>query len=289
MSAAALTLDYVRAFIWPAVLVGAGFAFRGELRDFAGRLTKVRVGGQEFIAATLDRSQILLRSIPLSDTRPEAVPRDLEDKLTSLAKSDPHGALSLLNWELERNLRYIALSGNWFRALDPNEPWRRVLNLASNVGWSVDVTAFVLIFAILNDAVLNEGLQLTDADLQKLIDQGLTVLGLVASIQMSKHVVVASRLPVFEDEQLARRTDRFAVLLKEVVPDDGRETKQPFYTAKPDYYRPGMTVSYGFREDPPKEQPPGWIADPTNEGVALGVVPWTFDGEDMAPFERPTY
>jgi hypothetical protein len=276
----------VQALVWPAVVLTLIFVFWKQLHHFADRLTHVRVGGQEFIARTIEASQLFLRSIPVTKTRPEAVPRKTEEAVVQLAATDPQAALIRLGREIDRAVRRLAVVGNWLEPMErqPDPLWRRLLQLSRNVDWDADVLGFVLVFSILEEGAVAGDKTLSKEDMKRLVDQGLTVLGLINSIPRETHVVLASKLPVFEDQGLTQpMANRSGVLLK-TISDDGRETIRAFFTSRPDYYKPDMRVGYEWRENPPRDELRGWTADPTSNppGSATAVIGWDFQGRDLA-------
>jgi hypothetical protein len=281
-------ITLAEALAWPAVVLILVVVFWKPLHDFSDRVTHVRVGGQEFIARTIETSQLLLRSIPLTKTRPEAVGREVEQQVLRLAAKDPHVALIRLGREIDRSVRLLAVAGNWLEPMErqPDPHWRRLVQLSRNVDWDADVIGFVLVFSILEEGAIAGDSTLSKNDVKRLVDQGLTVLGLINSIPRETHVVLGSKLPIFEDQELTRPiADRFAVLLNSIS-DDGRETIRAFFTSRPDYYKSGMRVGYEWKENPPREELHGWVADPrsTPPGATTAVIGWNFWGRDLAEF-----
>jgi hypothetical protein len=283
-------VDLVQALVWPVLILGLLVAFRRQLRDFADRITHVRVGGQEFVARTLESSQVLLQSVPLTATRPEAVPKRVEREVLELAATDPQAALIRLGREIDRSVRLVAVAGNWLEPMEkqPNPLWRRLVLLSHNANWDADVLASTLIFSVLEEAAVSGDTSISREDMKRLVDQGLTVLGLVNSIPHDTHVVLDSSLTIYEDEALTRpMPNRFAVLLK-TISHDGRETIRPFLTSRPGYYKPGMKVGYEWKNNPPTEEVRGWVSNPMSDGSsdAMSVVGWDFQGRDLADFDE---
>lgn len=277
-------VDLVQALVWPGCLLVLLWIFRKPLRNFADRLTHVSIGGQQFVARALESSQILVRSIPLVVTRPEAVPKQVESEVLQLSGNDPQSALIRLGREIDKSIRLVAVAGNWLEPMErePNPLWRRLVMLSRNAHWDADVLAATLIFSILHEAAVAGDEALSREAMKQLVDQGLTVLGLINSIPRESHVVVASSLPIFKDRELTQpQPGRFAVFLKSVSVD-GRETKRAFLTSRPGYYKPGMRVGYEWRENPPKEEPKGWITDPDRSesasAASIDVIGWDFHG-----------
>jgi hypothetical protein len=281
--------DLVKALVWPVLIVALIVLFRKQLQNFANRLTHIRVGGQEFIARTLETSQLLVRSIPLTVTRPESVPKATEDQVIQLAASDPQMALVRVGREIDRSIRLVALSGNWLQEMEqqPDPLWRRLSYIADRAGWDPNVRAATLIFALLYEAAVAGDEAVSKQDMKPLVDQGLTILGLINAIPRETRTVIVSGLPIFADEELKERfPDRSAVVMR-TTQSDGRELVQAFFTSRPQYYKPGMKVGYEWRENPPKEELRGWVADPTSTTPkgAVGCTGWDFHGRDLAEFD----
>ncbi len=283
-------VDLVQAVVWPVFLLVILWVFREPLRDFAHRLTHITVGGQQFVARALESSQVLVRSIPLTVTRPEAVPKDVENDVLQLAGNDPQSALIRLGREIDKAIRLVAVAGNWLEPMErePNPLWRRLVMLSQAADWDADILASTLIFSLLQESGVAGDEALSSEAMKQLVNHGLTVLGLINSIPRETHVVVASNLPMFEDKELTQpQSGRFAVLLK-TVSADGRESRRAFLTSRQRYYKPGMRVGFEWRENPPKEERRGWVADPDTAGSippeAIEVIGWDFHGRDLAEF-----
>lgn len=278
-----------QALAWPAVVVLLVFVFWRALHAFADRLTQVRVAGQEFIATTVATSQRILVSIPATQTRPENVPRQLEESVLRLAARDPRTALVRLGREIDRAVRRLAVVGNWLEPLEKqaNPLSRRLVQIAPDVGWSADVVAFVLLSSILLEGAVAGDQTLSRRDMKQLVDQGLTLLGLINSIPRETHVVLASALPIFEDMTLKQpMPNRFAVLVK-TISSGGVETTRAFFTSRPEFYKPDMRVGYEWRENPPREEVQGFVTNPVANPAspAIRVIGWDFQGRDVADFD----
>ncbi|KQU67581.1 hypothetical protein [Phycicoccus sp. Root101] len=277
-------IDLASALAWPVVVLALAAIFYKPLRAFAQRMTRISVAGNEFIASALDSSQVLIGSIPLNSARPEAVPRPIEKEIFRLAGKDPRTALIALGREIDRSVRRLAIESNWQEAVQKDAPsWRRLHIVAQSVGWDLDRLASTLIFSILLDAAIAGDRSISDESMRRLVDQGLTVLGLINSSPHETHRVVSSRVQIYDDQGLTTPVDgKFAVVLASTSVD--RLSTRAFFTSRPEYYAGGMDVGYEFRTNPPKEEVHGWVHDPSSP-EALSVVPWDFRGRDLADFE----
>ncbi|MEV6411580.1 hypothetical protein [Kribbella sp. NPDC051718] len=277
-------VQLVQALVWPALILVALVVYRKPLRAFAKRLTHVRVGGQEFIANTVRSSDILLRSLPLTASHPEAVPKDFETEIMQLASTDPRAALIRLRKETDRRVRLISLVGNWLNDYESRtERWLQMNWLAGQLSWEPDVRASVMVHAIIEDAALKEPDGISEQLLLGLVDQSLTVLGLVRSHKFERHIVIASDLEIFSDQSLTQIVpDRRAVLLNSIS-IEGIENTRALLTSRPRYYKSGMQVGWEWRADPPFEECQGFVADPSG-GPAITLIGWDFRGRDLADF-----
>jgi hypothetical protein len=260
-----------RTLVWPGFVGLILIVYRTPAREFFSRLTRIRVAGQEFIAESLNTSTALLRSLPLGASRPESVPRSLEAEVVQLAA--------------DRSISRLAAVGNWREAMEGTSLAQRLLELSKAAGCEADAVESSVVFARLQDFALSNDGSLRDGEVRQLIQPGLAILGLINAVPRAHHIVEASDLPVYEDDQLTRRLeDRRAVLIttSEV---DGTETRRAFLTSRPHYYKSGMSVGYEWRTNPPAKEGDGWARDPAGGSEPIHVIGWDFHGRDMAAFE----
>lgn len=279
-------VQIVQAIAWPSLILILVLIFRRPLLSFAGRLTHLKVGGQEFVSQALAQNSSLLGLVPQQVSPPENVSPSLFNEVLALSSRDPQSALAKVSRELEMSIRRLAVASNMDTALDssPNQLWRSIVRIAPNVNWKPDTTGFLIICSALLDLTLADENVLSDADKRRLISQGLSAVGFVEGVPRERIFVVASDLPIFEDRSLQKDMGRRAVVVKHVNPD-GTETVQALLTSEPRRYKPGMEVSWEWRINPPIEEfAEGWVSHESLPAVAPAIAN-DFAGRDMAPLK----
>lgn len=275
-------ISLIGTLAWPLLIVGLVIAFRKPLRSFASELTEVRVAGQEFVRRTVDQADLFFRAIPLTEINTGAVPETLRQEILGLAANSPQTALICIRHEISARVGFLAACGNWGSAFEGvDQQWRVLKRSADMTEWSEDTQVATILYGLLDDAATSEDRPLPESILRRLVDQGLTVLGLVRSIPYELRIVVASDVQVFADtEMLTPQTGRRAVIL-DTHQIDGVVRRQAFLTTRPHFYCPGMAVGYGWRKNPPPDEGRGWVRNPADD-APLDMIGWDFWGRDLS-------
>lgn len=273
----------VTGLAWPVVIVVAMLAFREQVRQFAGRMTHVRVGGQEFVARAVDSADVLLSSISTT-AHPEGVPDAFEAEVMTLAASDPRAALMRVRRAIDRRIRYIAVTGNHLETLESTtERWRQLALMPEIAGLTADLQATLILYGILEEQAVQGNSAISPEVTLRLVDQGLTILGHLNSQPIETHRVICV-VPIYSDQALTVVDPgrRRAVWLRSVSAGQP-EAIRAFVTSRPVFYKPDMPVGWGWNPNPPVEGAPGFAAHPeTGEGTQ--VITWDFAGRDLTDF-----
>ena len=215
--------------------------FRDPLRALIGRIRHAKLPGLEVDIDALEveakRLETSVEGSPIDEEAERELER-LEESVT--AATSPVLAVVTIAARIEREAKSILAS-----YADPAS-WRR-RSLGQVIGRlevSPNVQAATLSFQHVRNKVVHSG-EATEAEAERAVALGLTILDALARIPRSLHVVVEPDLPLFLDE--ARREpyplpDGYHGLLVESHDSDGSVRRQAFVSAQT--YSQGQVVTW---------------------------------------------
>lgn len=204
------------------------------------------------------QSQVITVSgIPAPEAAPpyeEPIARVLEE----IPKS-PKGALLILGAEIEKELRALLWTSGWFQGVGKATITASVGHLVQLGVIPATVASSVKAFLEIRNPLMH-GYGVTDDQVLRAIDIGLTILRAVLAIPLEEHRVLAADVQLFEDEAGTRvRQDVRGVLLE----NKNRHTGATRISASPTIrtnYRKGERVSWEW--DMGKVVNQCWYRDP---------------------------
>jgi len=175
-----------------------------------------------------------------ASTRPNEAP--VARVLSELSKS-PKGALLILGAEIERALRDLLWSSGWFQGVGKANITNSVNRLVELGVVSKNLGSSVRAFLEIRNRLLHGG-GVTEDEVLRAIDIGLTILRAVLAVPCEQNQVYHPGVDVFEDEQANHlRSGIKAVILETRSPGGSAVTRRPFPTTRTNFTK-GHRVSW---------------------------------------------
>jgi len=272
MQAATELIRALATLLWPVLVFVAIVIYRRDIKRILGRLLRLRIAGQE---VELDRALDQLQSkasIELSTLEPALVKEadtdspspeaesDFETRILEEAARSPRAVLMLLAAELEREAREVLLASGWFSPnKSPMSLRAAVQALDERVGLARGPLSSLSQFLEIRNTIVHGRAAVTDAEILRAIDIGLTIMRAIRAVPHETHFVDAVGIELFEDSQGKIPVHRgVGVLLRSVSPGGTSEMLRIFPTTRT-HFPPGMKVAWEWS---PEKWGETWYRDP---------------------------
>jgi hypothetical protein len=249
---------------------GAGLEFRSQLDE----LQQVAEAVKESPAAPIDTHDASSGGVT-GESRPDqhaTGPATIADsegvdavtaRILDETSRSPKVGLMVLAAEVERATRQI-LAGIGRNTPDAGRSLsadvRRLVQLEVV---SPSLASAVDLFMSIRNQVVHGRQRVTDDEVLRAVDAGLTILTAVEAIPRERHFVAAANVPVFHDKRLMRRIDDAnGILLRSVSPGGVSEMLRIFPTTRTDY-EVGREVAWEWNVQ--RQWGPAWYRDENTE------------------------
>lgn len=257
-------LKAIASILWPAFAFTTLFAFRRQIANLIPRIRKGKILGQELeLAENLDKLEVAAKAtieevpallLPASDDasaspQPPMTPEAEHDgdetvsRVLELAGTSPKAALLLLASELERSLTRLLASVGKLQGRD-FVPFREGMSiLRSHAGLPHNLMASVDLFYGLRNRLVH-GRGVTEDDILRAIDSGVSIYRALMSVPHENHRVVNPGTPVYYDAACSSViAGAKGVILESYGPDGLARGLRIFPTTRT-HFRAGTTVAW---------------------------------------------
>lgn len=278
MTAYTELLKAIAALLWPVFAFTALFMFRHEASILFKRLRKGKILGSEFeLGPGLDRLEVAATATvaELAAPPPEApsVPKDpaleaLNDdtvrRVLELAATSPKASLLFLASELERALTQLLASLGELQGRD-FVPFREGMSLLlSHAGLPSSLMASVDLFYRLRNRLVH-GKGVTDDDVLRAIDSGISIYRAVASVPHEVHRVLHTDVPLFRDAACNTPLEGARGVIFESRGSDGNLHRIHIFPTTRTHFQKGQQVAWEWFLS--RHYPECWYRDPETDGI----------------------
>jgi hypothetical protein len=193
------------------------------------------------------------------------VEEPIERVLHEMQKS-PKGALILLGSDLERELRHLLWGSGWFLDSGPTTIRKSVDHLVSIGLLPKALGRSVRGFLQIRSRLIH-GYGITDDELFRAIDIGITILRAVVAIPMERNHVYHPGLDVYEDSRGEKIRDGIKAVVLETTKADGSKADPRVYPTTLTNYKKGQHVSWEW--DTSVVVGKSWFRHPDTGQIAL--------------------
>jgi hypothetical protein len=261
----------IGALLWPVAVIVALALFKDEFRELLRRLRRAKVLGQELdLDRDLDKLEARTEAIVVASSALSTA-EDFSSDASSAFESDepilraattsPRAALMLLSAELEREMRHLLATGGHLTGQLANLR-QMSQELVRVAGLPRETLEAMTEFTRIRNRIVHGQPDVSDQEILRAIDIGLTLLRAVRSLPRERHVVAHPGAKVFSDASgTEERSDVWAVLL-DVDRSDGSGTERRVYPTTLRKYRVGEQVSFDWNMDQTWGE--SWYRDPSS-------------------------
>jgi len=270
-------LRAIAALLWPVLAFTAVFAFRAEFRSLLGRLRKGKLLGQEIeLAASLDRLEAAasaaaseVAALPPAPEPSEPSAKDTSDgsdigRILSLSGQSPKAALLLLASEMEREVRQLVARLGLLKG-------RRTVSLREGIvalqqwdGLPVHVPSSVEQFYKIRSRLVH-GQDVTNDDVLRGIDSGVTILRTLEGIPRETNVVYHPGVEIFSDAACTQRIDGAKGVILETKSPGGTISSRRIFPSTREHFRRGKVVAWEWSDE--HQFGPAWYRDPESKEI----------------------
>jgi hypothetical protein len=279
-------ISAVASLLWPLLAIFVVFRLRHQLPNLLPRLRKASIAGQTFEldpeVRDLERRVAELTSEPVPEppgktltTESSDPTADVVDRLLALAATDKKVSIIAIGVELERAIRNLAAQ---LGVENPySAPLRNVLDQLIRRGSLPESARSSLdVFWQVRNRVVHAGPEpLGEADLTTIIDIGISLLRVVASVPHETYRVV-DQVPVFRDPGATTPFTGITGIILEVAAPSGVKVEHRIYPTSRKYAK-GALVGWAWNLSTVFEQ--AWY----RETSGTVVQAWTSAGEFVGP------
>jgi hypothetical protein len=241
----------IAALLWPAAVIVAIFVFRAQLGGLIGRIRRARFPGGE-IELALDQLQATTQGLeetlertpaPVPATNTEATLQlQLADdepirSILESAANNPRAGLMLVSAELETAMRRVLAAVGHYpeRSIGIRQMARELRRVA---GLPMEYERAFDEFAEVRNAIVHGLPNISDDEVLRAVDVGLSLLRLIYVWPYERNRVVAADLEVYADPNGAEPREDLKAVLLETEGSDGSVAERVFPTTKA-HFRPG--------------------------------------------------
>jgi len=168
---------------------------------------------------------------------------DAMERVLAVIPNSPKAALVLLSAEIEREVRRLLWSSGWFQGVGQATVRKSIEHLMELGVLTPKLAESVRDFLDIRNRLVH-GRGVTEDEIVRGIDIGLTILRAILAIPAELNHVYDPGIDVFEDPQCLRlRPGIKAVVLETTSPDRSKKTLRFFPTTRTDYQK-GQRVSW---------------------------------------------
>lgn len=249
-------LEAIASLLWPALAFTVVFMFREELGSLLRRIKSGKIFGQEIeldqsLKALSVRAESAAAETPsfvsslpsAGHDRDVAASDNAVRKVLDEVPKSPKGALLILGAELERELRELLWQSGWHQGIGKATITRSIEHLEklgvvpSNLGGSVRL------FLEIRNRLLH-GYGVTDDEVVRAIDIGLTILKAVLAIPREEHRVYHPGVEVYSDPEGRNRREGIHAVVLQTKSPGGASTQLRVYPSTRTHFKKGSRVSW---------------------------------------------
>ncbi len=246
-------IEAISRFAWPVVAIFFLSFYRDSINKILSKITKLKIFGQEVeleeeIEELKQEVQEAKESVPTQDIAEFELNETLvRRKIIEESSRNPVSAIIMLASEIERTAREIMAGSGWLQK-------EHKLNVRQNFKSLIDkkrvpesvYSSFDLFWQIRNKVVHGVGTRdISQKELMKIIDIGLTLLNTLNAIPRERHYVKATEIDLYSDPDCTQLIENVkGIMLRNVAPGGIDERVQVFPTTKIRYYQIGQEVSW---------------------------------------------
>ncbi|MYM36577.1 hypothetical protein GTP38_19800 [Duganella sp. FT94W] len=225
---------------------------------------------QEITEVALNEASPIMFKSDSEITGNESIKPPNEDAIARVLAEiprSPKGALLVLGAELERELRQLLWSSGWVQSIGKTTITRSVEHLVTMGVVPKNLGSSVKAFLDVRNRLLH-GYGVTEDEVLRAIDIGLTILRAVLVIPQEHHEIYHPGVDVFEDaDATSVRPDVKAVVLKAISPGASTYSLKIYPTVRTNFVK-GQRVSWEWDMDSVIDE--SWYRHPDTGAVQYG-------------------
>lgn len=246
--------------------LGGGFKLHRRLDELKGE-TDAAVKGQELVNERTGReeaegAQQRADSGSAASAEPQTVDSVVAHVLEQAQKS-PRLGLIVLASELDRAVRDLLRGTGWWVEGRTGSLGAGVVRLAELGVLAPSMPSAVENFMAVRNDVVHGGQRVTDEDILRAVDTGVTLLRAVGTVPRERNFVSAVGVPLYKDETCTQPIeDATGVILRTVSPG-GTATSFRIFPTTRSHFQVGREVAWKW--NPERQWGPAWYRDEDGE------------------------
>lgn len=249
-------LEAIASLGWPAFAFTVVVMFREELNSLLQRIRSGKFFGQEI---ELDQSlkelsnrtdsaaaetPTFVSSLPSArDKKIVGAPDDAVRRILEEVPKSPKGALLILGAELERELRELLWSSGWHQGIGKATVTRSIEHLEKLGVVPPNLGSSVRLFLQIRNRLLH-GYGVSDDDVLRAIDIGLTILKTVLAIPGEENRVYHPGVEVYSDADGRHKREGILGIVLQTKSPGGASTQSRVFPSTRYHFKRGSRVSW---------------------------------------------
>lgn len=267
----------VSHFAWPIVALIIVFLFRKDISKLLERIIKGKLFGQEIefdpeVKEFRDTVNVAQEEIPESPPIEEIVNNKIKEQdknikeIIDASKVSPQLGIIRLSTILEKSLRTIGASLGVINANQRISVIKMFQDLERKGRVKKNTTQAIKIFWELRNKIVHGHQIENEREIQKVLDDGISLLSTVLSIPHEKYIILHSGVNLYTDPECENTIKNATGVVVEITsPNKKDKYIRIFPTTNESYYKSGMRVTWEW--NPKNTWDKAWFKDPENDDI----------------------